>query len=185
MSTAAKLTGEQFDAMVLRGAFDCIGPKKVELIRGELKFMNPSGPIHDDLTDYLTRWFTNATRDGKANIRVQCGFLCDDHRPEPDILWLKPRRYGKVKPVTKDVLLLIEVADGSLQIDLRDKADLYAESGVFEYWVVDVNSARIHTMSESDGKTFRRLDVIVPPTQVAPRCLPQALLDTRELFEVL
>jgi hypothetical protein len=41
-----KLTGSEFDAMVDRGAFDCIEGKKVELIRGELRFMNPAGPIH-------------------------------------------------------------------------------------------------------------------------------------------
>ena len=51
----AKLTGPEFDAMVDRGAFDCIQGKKAELIRGELRFMNPSGPIHDDYIDYLNR----------------------------------------------------------------------------------------------------------------------------------
>lgn len=55
MSMIAKLTGAEFDAMVMRGAFDCIGPKKIELIHGELRFMNPAGPLHDDLIDYLTR----------------------------------------------------------------------------------------------------------------------------------
>lgn len=98
MSTVAKITGAEFDAMVARGAFDCIGPKKVELIHGELRFMNPPGPLHDDLIDYLTRWSVNATNQGAANVRVQCGFICDDNRPEPDVLWLKPRRYGRVKP---------------------------------------------------------------------------------------
>lgn len=46
MSTIfAKLTGSEFDAMVDRGAFDCIKGKKVELIRGELRFMNPVDPL--------------------------------------------------------------------------------------------------------------------------------------------
>ena len=49
MSTIfARLTGSEFDGMVDRGAFDCIAGKKVELIRGELRFVNPAGPIHDD-----------------------------------------------------------------------------------------------------------------------------------------
>lgn len=39
MSAIAKITGTEFDAMVLQGAFDCISPKKVELIDGELRFM--------------------------------------------------------------------------------------------------------------------------------------------------
>lgn len=185
MSTIAKLTGAEFDVMVSRGAFDCIGPKKVELIHGELRFMNPAGPLHDDLIDYLTRWSTEATRNGDANIRVQCGFICDDNRPEPDILWLKPRRYGKVKPAAQDVLLLIEVSDSSLAIDLQEKADIYASGGVSEYWVVDLNKARIHVLSESDGSTYRNIEMVAAPTPLSPRCLPAAVLDIAELFEVL
>jgi hypothetical protein len=61
---------------------------------------------------------------------VQCGFICDDHRPKPHILWLKPRRYGRVKPTANDVLLLIEVADSSLTSDLQERADIYAVAGL-------------------------------------------------------
>jgi len=34
MSTVARITGAEFDPMVEQGAFDRIGPKKVELIHG-------------------------------------------------------------------------------------------------------------------------------------------------------
>ena len=184
MSTAAKLTGTEFDSMVERGAFDCIGPKKVELIRGELRFMNPAGPLHDDYIDYLTRWSTKHTSEDIANIRVQSGFVCNDNRPEPDVLWLKPRRYGRTHPTATDVLLLIEVADSSLKTDLREKADIYAEAGVQEYWVVDVPSARLHRMSESDGASYRAIDVVTPPSTPSPHCHRVAELNLAELFEV-
>ncbi len=54
-TTFARLTGAEFDSMVDRGAFDRIEGKKVELIRGELRFLNPAASIHDDYIDYLTR----------------------------------------------------------------------------------------------------------------------------------
>jgi Uma2 family endonuclease len=184
MSTIAHITGAEFDAMVERGAFDCIGPKKVELIHGELRFMNPAGPLHDDFIDYLTRWSVEATTNGVANVRVQCGFICDEHRPEPDIVWLKPRRYGKVKPTAAEVLLLIEVADSSLKTDLFEKADLYAVAGVMEYWVIDINSARVHIMSQSDGKGYRNIEMVVAPHRLAPICHPVARLNLQELFNV-
>jgi Uma2 family endonuclease len=145
----AKLTGAEFDAMVDRGAFDCIEGKKVELLRGELRFINPSGPIHDDYIDYLTRWSHNSTTRETANIRVQCSFVCNDNRPEPDIVWLQLRRYGRTRPTAREVMLLIEVADTSLSSDLQEKADIYAEAGVQEYWVVDVPCSRIHVLSRS------------------------------------
>jgi Uma2 family endonuclease len=185
MSTIfAKLTGAEFDAMVDRGAFDCIEGKKVELIRGELRFMNPAGPVHDDYIDYLNRWSVKSTLDDQANIRVQCGFICDDNRPEPDILWLQPRRYGRTRPTARDVMLLIEVSDSSLSSDLHDKADIYAEAGVQEYWVVDVPSSRIHVLSKSDGKTYRKIEIVVAPQFLSPTCLASAKLDLSDLFSV-
>jgi Uma2 family endonuclease len=183
-SVFAKLSGAEFDAMVDRGAFDCIEGKKVELIRGELRFMNPAGPIHDDYIDYLTRWSHNSTTRETANIRIQCGFVCDDNRPEPDILWLQPRRYGRTRPTARDVMLLIEVSDSSLSSDLQEKADIYAEAGVQEYWVVDIPSSRIHVLSKSDSKSYRKIEIAVALQFVSPACLPTAKLDLTDLFSV-
>ena len=183
-TTIAKLTGSEFDAMVDRGAFDCIEGKKVELIRGELRFMNPAGPVHDDYIDYLTHWSVLSARDKKANIRVQCGFICDDNRPEPDVLWLQPRRYGRTRPTARDVMLLIEVSDSSLSSDLQEKADIYAEAGVQGYWVVDVPSSRIHVLSKSDGKSYRRIEIAVAPQFLSPTCLATAKNDLSDLFSV-
>lgn len=186
MSTRfAKLTGAEFDAMVDRGAFDVIEGKKVELIRGDLRFMNPAGPIHDDYIDFLTRWSHESTSRETANIRVQCGFMCADHRPEPDILWLQPRRYGRTRPTANDVMLLIEVSDNSLSSDLQEKADIYAEAGVGEYWVVDIPSSRIHVLSHSDGKSYRRIEIAVPPQCLSPACIPTAKLDLAALFSII
>lgn len=184
VSIASKLSGAEFDSMVEKGAFDSLAPRKIELIRGELRFMNPAGPIHDDFIDYLTRWSTDRTTAADANIRVQSGFVCDEDRPEPDVLWLKPGRYGRKRPTADDVLLLIEVSDSSLSSDLHEKADLYAESGVAEYWVVDIPASRIHVMSRSDGKHYRDIKMVTPPTPLAPQCRPLAQLDTNELFAV-
>lgn len=55
MSTGLHLTSTEFDRMVECGAFDHLN-RKIELIRGELREMNPAGPIHDDLITYLTNW---------------------------------------------------------------------------------------------------------------------------------
>ncbi|MCA9191313.1 MAG: Uma2 family endonuclease [Planctomycetales bacterium] len=184
MSTAVKLTGAEFDAMVERGAFQVVGSKKIELIRGELRFMNPAGPIHDDYIEFLTRWSTQNADPSIANIRVQSGFICDDDRPEPDVLWLKPRRYGRVKPSASDILLLMEVSDSSLTNDLREKADIYARAGVAEYWVIDIPNSRLHRMTDSNGSTYRQIEIATPPSRPAPLCHPPAELDLEKLFEV-
>lgn len=182
VSTLAKLTGAEFDAMAANGAFDVLGPKKIELIHGELRFMNPAGPVHDDIIDYLTRWSTQSADASVATIRVQCSFVCQENRPEPDILWLKPRRYRKSPPTPSDTLLLIEVPDSSLAADLIEKAQLYAQAGVIEYWIVDVKNQRLHCLRDGDRENYRSITVFTPPQCPSPLCLPAATLDLQQLF---
>lgn len=61
MSAGLNLTAEEYDQMVLRGAFDHLN-RKIELIRGELQEMNPAGPLHDDLITYLTSSVNRSAR---------------------------------------------------------------------------------------------------------------------------
>lgn len=184
MSTLARITGADFDAMVERGAFDVIGPRKVELIHGELRFMNPAGPVHDDHIEFVNDWSVRNTTRKDCNVRVQAGFVCQDNRPEPDLLWLRPKRYGRQRPTVADVLLLIEVSDSSLSDDLREKADLYSEGGVAEYWVVDIPNQRIHIMSDIHDGRYRRIEMHVAPDVIAPQCKPDARLMLAELFDI-
>ena len=55
MSTVLHLTAEEYDRMVIRGAFDHLN-RKIELIRGEIREMNPAGPIRNDFIAFLTEW---------------------------------------------------------------------------------------------------------------------------------
>ena len=184
MSTIARLTGADFDSMVERGAFDKIGPMKIELIHGELRFMNPAGPIHDDYIRYLTDWSYENSNRHFCSIQVQCSFMCDDNRPEPDLAWLLPKRYGRMRPAASDVLLLIEVADSSLSSDLLEKADLYAEGGIAEYWIVDITNRRIHVMSKIKDGRYQSIEIHVPPNTLFPQSRPEAMLDLEDLFSV-
>ncbi|MEM6469926.1 MAG: Uma2 family endonuclease [Planctomycetota bacterium] len=183
MSTTAKLTGVEFDSMVDRGAFDDLEPKKIELIRGELLFMSPAGPVHDDLIDFLTEWSIRNTDRSVSTVRIQSGFNCDDHRPEPDIVWLKPKRYGSRRPTSADVMLLIEVAESSLSSDLREKAEIYAEAGIVEYWVVDIPNRRIHVMSDIQSNRYQSITIHTTSDHLSPQCHAAAKLSIADLFD--
>jgi len=63
---------------------------------------------------------------------------------------------GKKVELIRGELRFIDSAD-RLNLDFQEKADIYAEAGVQEYWVVDVPSSRVHVLSKSDGKSYRRM----------------------------
>jgi Uma2 family endonuclease len=62
--------------------------------------------------------------------------------PEPDLVLHKARAdfYLSRRPGPADLLLLIEVADSSLEYDRDVKAPIYAKSGIQEYWLVDLDA---------------------------------------------
>ncbi len=184
MSTAARLRGADFDAMAEQGAFSLLPPMKIELIHGELRFMNPAGPIHDGEIEFLTDWsYENTNRDQIA-IRVQCAIVCGDHRPEPDLVWFRKSVSRRMRPNQDDILLLIEIADSSLKPDLGEKAFLYAEHGVVEYWVVDVLGSRLHVHRNPDAGLYRSIEILSGPQCVSPLSEPKAKLSLNALFEL-
>jgi Uma2 family endonuclease len=63
----------------------------------------------------------------------------------PDIVLLKPRpdKYASAIPRASDTLLVIEVADTTLQFDRTVKKPRYAAAGAPELWIVDLEGSRV------------------------------------------
>lgn len=79
----------------------------------------------------------------RPRVRVQGPVrLGIESEPEPDIaiIRLPPSGTSAQHPTPEDVLLLIEVADTSLEYDRRTKLPLYARHGIPEEWIVDLTS---------------------------------------------
>jgi Uma2 family endonuclease len=71
-------------------------------------------------------------------------------------------------PAPAGVLLLVEIADSSLEYDRDTKALLYAEDGIVEYWLVNLidDVVLVYRDPSPTGyrsvQTFRRGDEIRP-----------------------
>jgi Uma2 family endonuclease len=184
MTTGLRISVAEFDRMIEAGAFHHCN-RKIELIRGELREMNPAGPLHDDLIIYLTDWSTRVANRSQVRVSVQIGLDLREweSRPEPDLMWIDARRYRHRHPSARDVKLAIEVADSSLKTDLSEKAQLYAEAGVMEYWIVDAQGKCVyvfrnpHDGAYQDRQTAKSGEFLLPLT---PCSSP---LDLRDLFE--
>lgn len=184
MSTIAKLSGNDFDRMDERGAFDGLEPLKIELIHGELRFMNPAGPVHESEIAYLTDWSYANTKRGEISIRVQSSFNCGDHPPEPDLVWARKMPAKRIRPTHTDILLLIEVADTSVEQELGEKARLYAEHEIAEYWGVDAQAAQVHIHRTPREGRYQSIYTAGKPSHVSPLCQPGASLSLTELFDL-
>lgn len=183
MSTLLKLTVPEYDLMVENGAFDQLD-RRIELIYGDLHSMNPAGPIHDDYIGFLNHWSIENTSRKEVSVRIQSGLSLPDldSRPEPDVLWVTPRRYLDRHPQSQDVLLLIEVSDSSIQYDRVLKSELYAKARILEFWVVDVNDRCIHVHRQPSKSGYSQVASFGIGSTIAPTCQPRAILLLSNLF---
>jgi Uma2 family endonuclease len=120
---------------------------RVELIEGEIIDMAPIGIHHASVVDRLTRWLMSAVSEKEAVVRIQGSFrLSDFTEPEPDVILLKPREdfYWSRFATGDDSPLVIEVSDSTFRYDRVIKAPLYARYGIPEYWIVEIEDARVH-----------------------------------------
>ena len=124
---------------------------RVELIDGEVREMTPIGPPHAWTVDRLTV-LVAARLPETAHLRVQGPIRLGRHtEPLPDLsVARRTQAYTHRHPDAGDVLLVIEVADSSLQNDREEKVPRYGKAGIPETWVVDV-SARTVTAYTGPG----------------------------------
>jgi Uma2 family endonuclease len=184
MSTIAKLSGHDFDRMVSRGAFVDLEPMKIELIYGELRFINPAGPVDEGEIGFLTDWSYAITNRQELSIRVQASIDCGDHRPEPDLVWVRRQASRRIRPTHNDVLLLIEVSDSSTVQDLGEKAKLYAEHAISEYWVIDIQAEQVHVHHTPHNGRYESIQSFDKSHSISPRCQLSAKLSLAELFDL-
>ena len=68
---------------------------------------------------------------------------------------LRTGELEKPKPKANEVLLVIEVADSSLEYDRNIKLPLYAQSGIPEYWLVNLEKEEIEAYWQPYGETYK------------------------------
>jgi Uma2 family endonuclease len=158
--------------------------ERVELLDGDIIEMTPIGIRHAACVDRLLA-LLQPRMAGRAILRVQNPIRLDSHsEPQPDLSILKARTdfYASGHPTPGDVLLVIEVADSSLQFDREIKVPLYARSGIPEVWLVDLEEARVDIFAQPADDGYRRSHAAVRGERVTCAALPGFSLSVDEIL---
>lgn len=122
----------------------------IELIRGELIQTAARGTAHEACITRLLRVLLPSIGE-RATLRCQSPItLAFDGEPEPDFAIVQNREddYASAHPTAKETLLVIEVADSSLEYDRTVKLALYAEAAIPHYWLFNVIDRTLEAYSE-------------------------------------
>lgn len=135
------LSLERYERMVEAGILD--PEDRVELLRGVLAAVTPQGVAHAAAIEWLTGVLVRGTEPEDARVRVQLPLRLPaaESAPEPDVAVVAATSPRSGHP--EMALLIVEVGDTSAARDLAEKAAIYAEAGIPEYWAVGVRDRAV------------------------------------------
>lgn len=157
---------------------------RLELIDGDLIDMTPIGSRHAGAVKRLASLLGSAVREA-AIVSVQDPVQLDRYsQPQPDLALLRPRAdfYAQSHPQPADVLLIVEVAEASLDYDRDVKVPLYARHNIPEVWLLDV-AGRCLTVYRAPGPDgYGEQRRIGSAESIWPALLPAAVVDLTDLL---
>jgi len=176
------ITADEYERMGEAGIF--AQDARLELIEGEIYAMSPIGSPHAACVDALTITFNEFLR-RRFIVRVQNPIRLDDFsEPQPDVALVRWRDdfYRNAHPTPADVLLVVEVADATVETDRAVKMPLYAKAGVVEVWLVNLPEARVEIFSDLAGGTYQNIKHVERGAEAQSVSIPDLSIGVAQLF---
>jgi hypothetical protein len=142
-----RFTVEQYYRMTELGIL--AGNDRVELLEGWILEKMSRNPPHDaTITRALRRLLGVLSTDWV--LRVQSAITLRDSAPEPDLVIARgpEEKYYRRHPAPRDIALAIEVASSSFLEDRNFKRQLYAQSRISCYWIINIVYSRVEVYQE-------------------------------------
>ncbi len=134
-------------------------PEKTELIEGLIFRKMTKSPIHEFVAHKLYRFFSDRLDGNTYLVRKEAPLTLASSEPEPDISIIRGRIEAFVSAHPDFAELVIEVAVSSSELD-REKAAVYANAGIPEYWIVYPNERLMERYGDPSGGHYKTLSKI-------------------------
>ncbi|MBE9163101.1 MULTISPECIES: Uma2 family endonuclease [Microcoleaceae] len=179
------LTVQEYDRMTEIGIFD--EDERVELLAGQIVKMAAKGTAHGAAVKRTEKLLENRLGE-QVLVRLQDPVRLNNYsEPEPDISVVipDPLYYEDHHPTPSEIYLIIEVADTTLRTDCGIKAKIYAESGIADYWVLDVNNRQLHVFREPSQDGYESIVVLGDDASISPLQFPDCCFFVSEMLRPL
>jgi Uma2 family endonuclease len=142
-------------------------------------------PLHASITHQITEPFLNLPKEC-CIVSIRNPVRLDEYNElQPDVMLLKriPDYYRRHHPGPEDVLVLVEVADASLEYDRVEKLPVYARVGIAEVWLVNLNEMEMEIYREPNFTGYGSKTTLRAGDHAKPLAFPNVTLDVGELLK--
>ena len=172
------------DCVVLEKA-GLVEAERYELIEGELILkMGKNHPPVRALA-MLARWLRGCFGDAPVVQESPIDLRAEDrltNEPEPAISVLLRALDFSTHPRPEELRLVAEVSGSSLVFDLTTKARLYAQSGIVEYWVLNLAGRRLIVHREPVDGRYQSVVAFGEEEQLATLAVPERYVRVGDLL---
>ncbi len=154
--------------------------RRTELIRGIVVEKTSKSPLHSSIATRLYRLILGQLPEGYSAWKEE-PLTLRDSEPEPDVSVVKTdwSAHDHGHPTT--AALVIEVAVTTPEDD-RALAEIYAEAGVGEYWVVLPKERAIEVFRQPEGLAYREVRRYEFADELACSTVPGVKVVLADLF---
>jgi Uma2 family endonuclease len=157
---------------------------RVELLDGEIIAMRPIGSLHVSLVNRLTKLLVQLA-DDEGIVSIQNPIRLNEYgEPQPDLVLLSPRAdyYADAIATPDDVLLVVEVADSSLEYDRDTKVPRYAQALISEVWILDVAQRLVTQYTQPINGRYEQVRSVAYGETIQATLLPKIELATAMIW---
>jgi Uma2 family endonuclease len=151
-----------------------------ELLGGEIVPTSRAGRRHETIRIRLSHRMARLAREELMVAQEPQFNLSPDTFVKPNILvHLHAIKTYDLQGV--DALLVVEVAETSLDYDLKTKLSLYASHGVREYWVINAVTLMTNVHRQPVGTDYAFKEEVPPRERLVPFLAPELAVSLSEL----
>jgi Uma2 family endonuclease len=176
------ITADEYERMGEAGIFD--ESARLELIEGAIYEMSPIGSPHAACVAFLSMLLTRLYGDTNIIYTQNPIRLNDFSEPQPDVALLRWRDdfYRHEHPRPDDVLLVIEVADTTVETDRTIKLPLYAQAGIREVWLINLPDERVELYAAPVGGAYQTSQHYQRGANVQAQTVPDLAVSLNDIF---
>ena len=175
-------TVDTFYRAINAGVFE--EPERLELVRGQIWEKENVKPPHARVTERISRLLRASFEPTFWVLEEKPLRLMSDGEPTPDVQVVtgSPDEYEDRHPTSADVRLVVEVADASADRDTGEKALLYAEAGIPEYWVSLIINGELLVYRNPGSDGYSAPQRLRAGDSVAPLFAPDVAIRVADLL---